>query len=429
MRSYYSTVTWCSAAALGIAIMAHAEPAVARGGFNAAIGGALLGGIIGGRAYAPRVRGGRGGGRASSRRGRRDRDETSEESQSSREDAREERRSRQEAREEERASRRDTRDRTRALAALSPPSMSVQRVVLKSIFASEALGMVGSTKDINEVGKIILRDFTDESRDYTKRIQVDILDNLLERDRDRDRDRDRRSEKTKGDVSEDGVMQSMQKAIKETKLDTFETFIGEHWSTERLRNFVLERVSAERDRLKNNIGQIPMSELDRLMQRSAEAVYRRVFETSELMAANRSLALFLQRLYQAHGSEVDNNVRESIDQTLTQASNAAIAKFEPAFRRDENGFALRYRAQRIVFDCLSENVERISSSETAMATIGEIQQNIVQTARNTCIDWLDTQFGTERDRIKPQTPYPLRVIWTATGPNDDPSMYGRTSNM
>src|SRR3954454_18108445 len=93
------------------------------------------------------------------------------------------------------------------------------------------------------------------------------------------------------------------------------------------------------------------------------------------------------------------------------------------------GFALRYRAQRIVYDCLSENVERMSSSETAMATIGEIQQNIVQTARNTCIDWLDTQFGTERDRIKPQTPYPLRVIWTATGPNDGPSMYGRTSNM
>jgi hypothetical protein len=305
--------------------------------------------------------------------------------------------------------------------------MSAQRGVLKSIFASETLGMVGSTKDMNEVGKIRLIDFTDESRDYTKRVQVDILDNLLERER--DRDRDRRGEKVKGDVSEDGLMQSMQKAIKEAKLDTFETFIGEHWSTERLRNFVLERVSNERDRLKNNIGQIPMSELDRLMQRSAEAVYRRVFETSELMAANRSLALFLQRLYQTHGSQVDNNVRESIDQTLTEASNAAIAKFEPAFRRDENGFALRYRAQRIVFDCLSENVERISSSETGMSTIGEIQQNIVQTARNTCIDWLDTQFGTEPGRIKAQTPYPLRVIWTATGPNDDPSMYGRTSNM
>jgi hypothetical protein len=409
MRTYHGTLTWCSAALLGIAMMAHAEPAVARSGFNAGIAGGLLGGIAGGmlrgpRMYAPRT----GSGGRSSRRGR-DREE------------------REESREDTRASRNDAREdsrRTRALASLAPPSMSVQRGVLKSIFASEVLGMVGSTKDINEVGKIILRDFTDEARDYTKRIQFDIIENLLDRDNSR-----RAGDRVKGDVSEDGVMQSLQKAIKEAKLDTFETFIGEHWSTERLRNFVLERVSAERDRLKNNIGQIPMADLDKLMQRSAEAVYRRVFETSELIAANRSLALFLQRLYQAHGSQVDNNVRESIDQTLTEASNAAIAKFETALRRDENGFALRYRAQRIVFDCLSENVDRISSSETAMATIGEIQQNIMQTARNTCIDWLDTQFGAERDRIKPQAPYPMRVIWTATGPNDDPSMYGRTSIM
>jgi hypothetical protein len=409
MHAHHSTLTWCSAALLAVAIMAHAEPAVAQRGFNAGMAGGILGGIAGGMLGGPRPGYGyRGGyrGRAQTRRGggRQQGEDSGEDTRASRNDAREESR------------------RTRALASLAPPAMSVQRGVLKSIFASEVLGMVGSTKDINEVGKIILRDFIDEGRDYTKRIQVDILDNLLERNR-------RSGYREKGDVSEDGVMQSLQKAIKEAKLDTFQTFIGEHWSTERLRNFVLERVSLERDRLKNNIGQIPMADLDRLMQRSSEAVYRRVFETSELIAANRSLALFLQRLYQAHGEEVNNRVREDIDRTLTEASNAAIAKFETALRRDENGFALRYRAQRIVFDCLSENVDRISSSETKMAEIEEIRHNITQTARNTCIDWLETQFGTERDRIKPQTPYPLRVIWTATGPNDDPAMYGRTSNL
>jgi hypothetical protein len=36
---------------------------------------------------------------------------------------------------------------------------------------------------------------------------------------------------------------------------------------------------------------------------------------------------------------------------------------------------------RIVLDCLSENVERISSSETGIATIGEIEQKIANLVR------------------------------------------------
>jgi hypothetical protein len=108
---------------------------------------------------------------------------------------------------------------------------------------------------------------------------------------------------------------------------------------------------------------------------------------------------------------------------IIKASNAAIAKFEGALRRDDNGFALRYRAERIVFDCLSENVERISSSETGIATIGEIGQKIDQTARSECATWLENQFGAQARAINPQGPMPLRVIWSATGPKDDPSMY------
>jgi hypothetical protein len=37
-----------------------------------------------------------------------------------------------------------------------------------------------------------------------------------------------------------------------------------------------------------------------------------------------------------------------------------------------------------VFDCLSENVEWITSSETGIATIGEIKQKIETTAITEC---------------------------------------------
>jgi hypothetical protein len=146
------------------------------------------------------------------------------------------------------------------------------------------------------------------------------------------------------------------------------------------------------------------------------------------LAANRSSALFLQRLYQTHGGLVDDQLREVADGMLTKASNAATAKYEAAMRRDADGFALRYRAQRIVLDCLSQNVEKITSSETGIATIEEIEQKINQTAASACSQWLDNQFGTDKDKLASQKPMPLRAVWSATGPRDDPSMYGRATS-
>jgi hypothetical protein len=170
-----------------------------------------------------------------------------------------------------------------------------------------------------------------------------------------------------------------------------------------------------------------MEELDRLIHRSAESVNHRLFEISELLAANRSTALFAQRLYQTHGRMVDDQLREVTDGMITKAANMAVVRFDSLMRRDEDGVAVRYRAERIVLDCLSENVVRISSSETGIATVGEIEQKIVQTATGQCIAWLENQFGTDKDKLKPQKPMPLRAVWSPSGPRDDPSMYGRVS--
>src|SRR5262249_34558657 len=199
---------------------------------------------------------------------------------------------------------------------------------------------------------------------------------------------------------------------------------------ERLRVLILDRALTDLGRMfeGNNRGNAPMSELDQLIQRSAKAVYRRVFELSELLAANRSSALFVQRLYQTHGGLVDDQLREVADRMLTKASTASTAKFEAAMRRDPDGFAMRYRAQRIVLDCLSQNVEEITSSETGIATIEEIDQKINMTAAATCSQWLENQFGKDKDKIAAQKPMPLRAVWSETGPRDDPSMYGRATS-
>jgi hypothetical protein len=208
------------------------------------------------------------------------------------------------------------------------------------------------------------------------------------------------------------------------------TFLGENWSGERIRVMILDRVWAEVDTLfgGNSRGYAPMQEVDNIIQRAAQQTYRRIFEVSELLAANRGSALFMQRLYQTHGGLVDNQMREVVDDMITRTATSAIGKFQTALRQNENGYALRYRAERIVFDCLSDNVEKISSSETNIAEKGEIAQRIDATAKSECVGWIENQFGTDNRALKPQTPMPLRVVWSATGPKDDPSMYGQAAS-
>src|SRR5205807_1008771 len=130
---------------------------------------------------------------------------------------------------------------------------------------------------------------------------------------------------------------SLERAVKNAKLDVFERFVNEAWTSERLRVLILERVLSDLPPLfeGTNRGKAPMEALDSLIQRSADAVYRRIFETSELLAANTSTSL--------------------------------------------------------------------------------------------CSDWLENQFGSEKGELKSQKPIPMRVIWSATGPKDDPSMYGRVT--
>jgi hypothetical protein len=296
------------------------------------------------------------------------------------------------------------------------PSSAEQTRVLARIASSVIVSDVGSTKDLTEVGQQSVAN--DKNRDYTTKIK-DIIDRFKDA-------QSRARDATPGDVTAHAIEQSLEKAVKSANLGVFERFVNESWTGERLRTMILERVAVDLAPLfdGNNRGNAPMEALDTLIQRASESVFRRIFETSELLAANRSSALFMQRLYQTHGAQVDGELRETADRMITRASMGAVGRYATAMRRDVNGYALRYRAQRIVFDCLSENVERITSSETGILTNGEIQQKIAKTSEDVCGTWLENQFGSEKAELKPQRPMPMRVIWSEGGPKDDPSMYG-----
>jgi hypothetical protein len=310
-------------------------------------------------------------------------------------------------------------DSSRALASLAPPTSQQEQAILKSITSGQSLGAVGASDDLNQIGK---DDNAEAGRDYTSRIddlikRIQIAQNSQHSTKD-------------GDVTEHAILESLENSVREANLTKFETFLGENWSPERLRVMILDRVQNEIGAMFDgtNRGAVTMNDLDLMIKKSAKSVYARLFETSELLAANRSSTLFVERLYQTHGDLVNGEVRESAEQLLAEAAASGVATLEPSLRRDQNAFALRYRAQRIIYDCLSDNVEAISSNESGMATPAEISKGVLDVTQQQCAKWASAQLLGADGKVKPQDPMPLRVIWTAEGPKDDPSMYGRATD-
>lgn len=324
------------------------------------------------------------------------------------------------------------------LASLAGPAGKVSLPVLATFRSSTVTGSVGTVSENDNILKLRLKD---EERDYSSKMTA-----ILQRFQ--TENKDRRS----GDVTALAIETALDEAVRKSRLDQFESFLNENWTTDRLRVMILNRVIGELPSLfnGNNRGLAPMATLHSLIQRSAEAIYVRLFEASELLAANKSIVTFQRRVYEAQGNgaapinvshpgdaaaaqdtehRLSEELRERADSILSKAAKLAISRYEAAFRLDPNSFALRYRAQRVMYDCLSEYVEEIttSASATTLAEIPEIERRAFQTALNTCNDWLVVTFGESLDKLKEQKPYPIRVIWSAGGPKDEPKLYGRTN--
>ena len=309
---------------------------------------------------------------------------------------------------------------SRALASLAPPTTQEEQVILKSVTPGQSLGAVGASDDLDQIGK----DYNaDANRDYTSRVD-DVIKRIQEA-------QSAQHSTKEGDVTEHAILEALDTSIHDAKLYRFETFLGENWSPERLRVMIFDQVMNEIGGLFDgtNRGAVTMNDLNSIISKSARNVYSRLFETSELLAANRSSTLFLQRLYQTHGDLVNGDVRESAEQLLADASAAGVAPLDPSLRRDPDAFALRYRAERIIYDCLTDNVEAMTSSESGMAASGEINKRVLDVTKDQCVNWASAQLIDTDGKVKPQEPMPLRVVWTEKGPNDDdPSMYGRATD-
>ena len=140
----------------------------------------------------------------------------------------------------------------RFFASLGAPSSAEQSRMLKGINASPVLGVVGSTKDLQDVGKPQSKE---DDRDYTG--ALDLVVTRLSRSQDK-------GLSTAGDATASGIEQALIKAIKDARLDEFERFASESWTTDRIRKLVLDRVYNDLDPLLkgNTRGQVRMEAIE-----------------------------------------------------------------------------------------------------------------------------------------------------------------------
>ena len=320
----------------------------------------------------------------------------------------------------------------KVLASLGAPSSAQQSAVLKSISASPVLGVVGSTKDLQDIGKPTSKE---EDRDYTG--SLDKIINKLAGAQDK-------GLATPGDVTASGIELALSKAIKDSNLDAFERFASESWTLERIRKLVLDRTLIELDSLlRGNVrGRARMDDVDGKINEAARAVYRRLFEMSELLAANRAANQFIQRLYQATSGRVDPKTLETADTLVRRGSSTTLANYDGLLSKDDHAYTHHYRAQRIVYDCLSANVEAIAKDDPAPEkdkpgippSAETLEQRIKSRSldkKDGCDAWLANQFGNPdaKGTLKAQKPYPMRVVWSKDGPLEDPSMYTRGNKL
>ena len=336
--------------------------------------------------------------------------------------------SREEASESEESGRPSKESSDKILASLGAPSSADQTRVLKASSASPVLGVVGSNKDLQDIGK---PESKEDDRDY-----IGALDKFAKRLEEK---QDKRLG-TAGDVTAIGIEQALLKAIKDAKLDAFERFASESWTPERVRKLVLDRANNDLDPLfsGNTRGQIRMDAISTVIQGAAQAIYRRVLETSELLAENRSANQFIQRLYQTTAGRVDGRTREIADTLVRKGAAKTLARYNRLLNSDDSTYAYHYRAQRIVYDCLSENMETITKmdpparkgDDPSPPSAETIEQRIKKISADQCDAWLANQFGEPMGagaRVKAQSPVPMRAVWSKDGPIDDPSMYSRSA--
>lgn len=225
-----------------------------------------------------------------------------------------------------------------------------------------------------------------------------------------------------------------EEAYKQARLYDFERLAGELWTRERLIVRIIDRSRLELPPYFKGVGAKgpSMEDLKKVFARVAQEVYSRALEVSEVAGVSQSFDRFIRTIYEKSGKSnlhlwtdgADGKYERFVTAALGAVPREKFIKEGASQAVDplglERQFKFRFRARRVIFDCLSSNyvslvgnakppaqievshVETGSVNEAALQdAVWQKAQEFVQTSCRDSIEGVSKQVVA--DRIKPES--------------------------
>ena len=302
--------------------------------------------------------------------------------------------------------------------------------VFKGIIVSKGLSSVGVEDSIDTARQDMDRE---KARDYSSAIEQ-ILATI--RDAMASTARNGIATLSQGDVTKHALDQAVTQTYQDARLATFEQFLGEQWTNERLRVAIVMLANTKMPELLdgNNFKRVEMKTLSEIIDKAGRDVYKRTLEMSELIAMNQATGRFMRVMFETHGSVQTDDQSVVMEDILHAGSTEAFKDYVERFQRSDLGVVMRYRAERVLMDCLTANVDKLVegdskklSKQTAIAKIKEL-------ANGECRNWIvkaigEPKPGTAQEDEKILQPLPVRAVWVDGEAKTDASMFGRASRL
>jgi hypothetical protein len=187
------------------------------------------------------------------------------------------------------------------------------------------------------------------------------------------RELSRRSSSVRGDgvnqVTAGEVKRAVELAYQSGNLSHFDRFAGELWTRDRLQVQILREARHGLEPYYKGVGARgpSINDIEKLLEVSARAVYGRALEVGEIIGVSHSFDRFIRTIYEnsdrAPQSLVtvgaDNHYERLLSRAINSVDRRNFIADGPVAERDplglERQFQFRFRARRVLYDCLSSS--------------------------------------------------------------------------
>jgi hypothetical protein len=180
-------------------------------------------------------------------------------------------------------------------------------------------------------------------------------------------------------VTEGEIRRSVEDAYKVARLHEFERMAGEVWTRDRLTVRVLDHSRKELAEYFRGVGVkgASMDDLRQVFERSAKHVYAHALQVSEMIGVSHSFDRFIRTIFE-HSDQVeeslstigaDGRYERIVEDLVNRVPRQTFVSESQALATDplglERQFLFRFRARRVLYDCMSARYSELAAGGSA----------------------------------------------------------------